>query len=133
MYTLNRATLIGNLTRDPEVRVTPGGTNVANFSVATSYSKTDNGQRVEKTEFHHIVAFGRLAEIIQQYVTKGRKVFVEGHLQTREWETQDGLKRNRTEIVAESLIILDKPSHKPESSPTEGNNEPEIKPEDIPF
>ncbi len=106
---LNRAQIIGNLTRDPETRTTPNGQLVANFSVATSYVwKDQSGQRQEKPEYHNIVAWGKLAEICQQYLGKGRKVYVEGRLQTRDWEGQDGVKRYRTEIVAETMIMLDR-------------------------
>lgn len=106
---LNRATIIGNLTRDPEVRTTTTGQTVASFGVATNRSWTDaSGQRQEKAEFHNIVAWGKLAEICGQYLNKGRKVYIEGRLQTREWEGQDGAKRNRTEIVTENMIMLDR-------------------------
>jgi single-strand DNA-binding protein len=117
--TLNRAQIIGNLTRDPELRNTTSGQTVANFGVATSSIWTDAaGQRQEKTEFHSIVAWGKLAEICGQYLAKGRKVFVEGRLQTREWETQDGQKRTRTEIVADTMIMLD---GKPQGAPSSGS------------
>lgn len=110
MMSLNRAQLIGNLTRDPELRTITSGQTVANFSVATSSVWTDNaGQRQEKTEFHSIVAWAKLADICGQYLVKGRRVFVEGRLQTREWETQDGQKRQKTEIVADNVIMLDRP------------------------
>lgn len=106
---LNRAMIIGNLTRDPETRTTPNGQTVANFSVATTHTyKDQTGNRVEKPEYHNIVAWGKLAEICQQYLGKGRKVYVEGRLQTRDWEGQDGVKRYRTEIVAENMIMLDR-------------------------
>ncbi|HWR00136.1 MAG TPA: single-stranded DNA-binding protein [Candidatus Methylomirabilis sp.] len=110
MMSLNRAQLIGNLTRDPELRTTTSGQTVANFSVATSSVWTDSaGQRQEKTEFHNIVAWGKLADICGQYLVKGRRVFVEGRLQTRDWETQDGQKRQKTEVVADNVIMLDRP------------------------
>lgn len=106
---LNRATIIGNLTRDPEIKTTTTGKNVASFGVATNYTWTDaSGQKQEKAEFHNIVAWGKLADICGQYLAKGRKVYVEGRLQTREWEGQDGAKRNRTEIVCENMIMLDR-------------------------
>lgn len=106
---LNRAMVIGNLTRDPEVRTTTSGKSVASFSVATSSQWTDAaGQRQEKTEFHNIVAWGKLADICGQYLVKGKKVYVEGRLQTREWEAQDGAKRQRTEIICENMIMLDR-------------------------
>src|SRR5512133_783547 len=106
---LNRAQIIGNLTRDPETRTTPNGQTVANFSVATSHVWKDaSGAKQEKSEYHNIVAWGKLAEICQQFLGKGRKVFVEGRLQTRDWEGQDGVKRYRTEIIAENMIMLDR-------------------------
>lgn len=108
MYSLNRATLIGNLTREPETRQTPGGQSVCSFSVATNRAWTGNdGVKQDATEFHNIVAWGKLADICGQYLSKGKKVYVEGRLQTRDWEGQDGVKRYRTEIVAENLIMLD--------------------------
>ncbi len=149
---LNRATIIGNLTRDPETRTTPNGQTVANFSVATSHFWKDAaGVRQEKTEYHNIVAWGKLAEICQQYLGKGRKVYAEGRLQTRDWEGQDGVKRYRTEIVAENVIMLDRApegtnNFTPRTGPAvsaedEQHNQPpktnspddEIKVEDIPF
>lgn len=106
---LNRAMIIGNLTRDPEVRTTTTGQNVASFGVATNHSWTDkSGQKQERAEFHNIVVWGKLAEICGQYLSKGRKVYIEGRLQTREWEGQDGAKRSRTEIIAENMIMLDR-------------------------
>jgi single-strand DNA-binding protein len=147
---LNKAMVIGNLTRDPETRTTPSGQSVANFSVATSHFwKDQQGQRQEKTEYHNIVAWGKLAEIVQQYLGKGRKVYVEGRLQTRDWEGQDGVKRYRTEIVAENMIMLDRAPEgsmsragapaagapmAPQSAPVPPSSpDDEIKIEDIPF
>lgn len=106
---LNRAQLIGNLTRDPELRQIPGGSTVASFGIATNFSWTDQGgQRQEKVEFHNIVAWRKLAEICGQYLKKGSKVYIEGRIQTRDWEGEDGVKRYRTEIVAENMIMLDR-------------------------
>ncbi len=108
---LNRAMLIGNLTRDPELKTLPSGQNVATLGVATNRTYVDkNGARQEQTEFHDVVAWGKLAEICSQYLGKGRKVFVEGRLQTREWEGQDGIKRRRTEVIADNIIMLDRPT-----------------------
>jgi single-strand DNA-binding protein len=113
-FSLNRAQLIGNLTRDPEVRVA-GTQKVATFGVATSLSWTDQtGQKKEKTEFHSVVAWRKLAEICEQYLRKGQKVYIEGRMQTRDWEGEDGVKRYKTEIVAENMIMLGK---KGESTP----------------
>lgn len=103
---LNKAIIVGRVTQDPEVRTTTGGTQVANYSVATNrFSKGQDGQRQEFTEYHNIVAWGRLAEISSQYLQKGALVMVEGRLQTRNWEGQDGVKRYRTEIVAENMQL----------------------------
>lgn len=106
---LNRAQIIGNLTRDPEVRQTPNGVSVASFGVATNFRWTDqSGQIQERVEFHNIVAWRKLAEICAQYLHRGSKVFIEGKLQTRDWEGEDGVKRYKTEIVADNMIMLDK-------------------------
>lgn len=107
--TLNRVMLIGNLTRDPEVRVTATGTSVAQLGIATNRVWTNKmGQRQEEVEYHTIVAWGKLSDICQKYLAKGRKVYVEGRIKSREWVGQDGVKRNRTEIIAENLIMLDR-------------------------
>lgn len=106
---LNKVMLIGNLTRDPEIKTTPNGQSVASFSLATNLIWTDqSGQRQEKVEFHNIVAWRKLADICGQYLRKGSKVYVEGRLQTRDWTGQDGIKRYRTEIVLENMIMLDR-------------------------
>jgi single-strand DNA-binding protein len=106
---LNKVMLIGRVVKKPEMRSTPSGQNVSSFSVVTNRMWTDkNGQKQEKAEFHNIVAWGRLADIASQYLDKGKKIYVEGHLQTRDWEGQDGNKRYRTEIVADNFIMLDK-------------------------
>jgi len=106
-FSLNRAQVVGNLTRDPEMRYTPNGQAVCNFGVATNRRWRDkDGNQQEATEFHNIVAWGKLAEFSSQFLHKGNKVYVEGRLQTRSWEGQDGQKRNRTEIVMENFITL---------------------------
>ncbi len=148
---LNRAMIIGNLTRDPEMRTTATGQTVANFGVATNHVwKDQSGQKQEKAEFHNIVAWGKLAEICGQYLGKGRKVYVEGRLQTRDWEDKEGGKRKTTEIVAENMIMLDRGNGAGEGTaaagatrravPAEavpmnagGNDAEEIRVEDIPF
>ncbi len=105
---LNKAMIIGNLTRDPESRTTPSGQTVTNFSVATNLIWTDaSGEKQKKAEFHNVVAWRKLGEICAQYLKKGNKVYIEGRLQTRDWEGQDGVKRYRTEIVADNMIMLD--------------------------
>jgi len=108
---LNKAMIIGNVTRDPEVRQTANGASVATFSVATNFFWNDPaGQRQERVEFHNVVAWRKLAEICGQYLRKGSKVYIEGRLQTRDWVGKDGLKRYSTEIIAENMIMLDRPS-----------------------
>ncbi len=105
---LNKAMIIGNLTRDPELRTTPGGQQVANFGVATNRQwKNAAGERQEAVEFHNVVVWGKLAEICAQYLAKGRRAYFEGRLQTQQWEAQDGSKRSRTEVVADDMILLD--------------------------
>ncbi|HEY1075020.1 MAG TPA: single-stranded DNA-binding protein [Patescibacteria group bacterium] len=107
MFSLNRATLIGNLTRDPELRQTPSGQSVASFAVATNRRwTTQQGDTQDATEFHEVVAWGKLAEISEQLLGKGKKVYIEGRLQTRTWDAPDGSKRQRTEIIAENIIAL---------------------------
>ncbi len=156
MYSLNRAQVIGNVTRDPEVRQTAGNQAVASFSVATNRTWTDqSGQKQEKAEFHNIVAWGKLAEIVGQYVKKGRKLFVEGRMQTSSWEGEDGKPRYKTEVVAENIILLDRsgtptgegsdaayerqPSSTPARAPKESQNIPSEAPaeemslDDLPF
>jgi len=104
---LNRAMIIGNMTRDPEVRTIPSGQAVANFGIATNRSWTgQDGKKQTAVEYHNIVVWGKLAEICGQYLKKGQKVYIEGRLQTRDWEGQDGVKRTKTEIVAENMIML---------------------------
>lgn len=152
MYSLNKALVIGNVTRDPEIRQTSSGQSVCSFGIATNRAWTDaSGQKQEEAEFHNIVAWGKLADICGQYLGKGRKVYVEGRLKTREWEGQDGQKRRTTEIIAENLIILDRAGNPaggmpsadrpapapfapaaPKADPAP-NPDDEIRVEDIPF
>ena len=104
---VNKVILIGNLGSDPEVRYTQGGQAFANFNIATSESWTDKaGQRQDKTEWHKIVAWGKLAELCGEYLSKGRQVYVEGKLQTRPWEDRDGNKRSTTEVTAREITFL---------------------------
>lgn len=106
MSDLNRVMLIGRLGRDPESRYMPNGKAVVNFSVATSERWKKDGEAQERTEWHNIVAFEKLAEIIAQYLKKGAQVFIEGKLQTRKWQDKDGKDRYTTEIVASSMQML---------------------------
>ncbi len=157
MY-LNKVTLYGNLTRDPEIKALPGGQQVANFSIATNrVYKDKNGAKQEMTEFHNVVAFGRTAEVIAQYLKKGRPIFVEGRIQTRSWEAE-GKKNYRTEIIVENFQFgpggneggsgnssyagassAAHPAEASQEAPDFGSGEQiqypeeEINPEDIPF
>lgn len=104
---LNKVMIIGHLGRDPEMRYTPSGRPVTSFSVATSRSwNTSNGERRTETEWFNVVAWGSLAEICNQYLKKGQQVYIEGRLQTRRWEDDDGNKRSTTEVVAREMIML---------------------------
>lgn len=149
-FSLNRATILGNITRDPESRTTTSGQNVVSFSVATSRRWKDqtSGEMKEVTEFHNCVAWAKLAQTISTYCRKGSKVYVEGRLQTRSWDDPTGVKKYRTEIVADNLIMLDKKGDLPAgqaggpvsaAGPTEDKTAPpapsetEINIEDIPF
>ncbi len=110
MAGVNKVILIGNLGRDPELRYTQGGQAVASFSIATTESFTKkSGERDERTEWHRIVAWGRTAELCAQYLSKGRTVYIEGRLQTREWENKEGQKQRTTEVVAQTVQFLGGP------------------------
>ena len=159
---LNRVQLIGNLTRDPELRYTPSGTAVCSFSIATNRSWTnDAGEKKDEVEFHRIVSWNKLAELCSQFLVKGRKVFVEGRLQTRSWAAQDGTQKQTTEIIISDMILLDskrngeqevaaaeeevsdtpkkaakstvKKAEKEDEEVVEAPKEDEIAPDDIPF
>lgn len=105
---LNRVQLIGNLTRDPELRYTPNGTAVCSFGIATNRNwTTDAGEKKDEAEFHNIVSWNKLAELCSQFLVKGSKVFVEGRLATRSWQAQDGTQKSKTEIVISDMILLD--------------------------
>ena len=142
MAGINKAILIGRLGRDPEVRYTPDGTAVANFSIATSEEWKDKGtgERKERTEWHRIVAFRKLGELCGEYLSKGRQVYVEGRLQTRSWE-KDGVTRYTTEIVASDVQFLGAKDSAnsggqaltPQDSDTSGAPDSETIDDDIPF
>lgn len=125
---INKAIIVGNLTRDPEMRYTPNGQAVATFGVATNRRWTTNGEQKEETEFHNVVAWGKLAEICSQLLKKGRKVYIEGRLRTRQWEGKDGVMRRRTEIVALDMVVLDRPG----GIATEGTPEEPVIEEEAP-
>ena len=153
---LNRVQLIGNLTRDPELRYTPNGKAVVTFSIATNRGwTTESGEKRDEVDFHRVVAWNKLAEICSQFLTKGRKVYVEGRLATRNWTGQDGQQKSTTEVVIDDMILLDGrsgsgggashdgSSHGDDHSDDHGSkasapkaqqhDEEEIAPDDIPF
>ena len=145
---LNKVQLIGNITQDIELKQTPSGQNVCSFSLATNRNWVDgSGVKQEVAEFHSIVLWGKLAEIAGQYLHKGKKIYIEWRLQTRNWEAQDGTKRYKTEIVGENMIMLDGNRSADNASPSYQTNdfsswavkksqpkqEEEISIEDIPF
>jgi single-strand DNA-binding protein len=158
---LNQAEVVGNITRDPELRQTPNGNSVVSFGVATNFAWKDRaGESQEKTEFHNVVAWDELAKALNENVKKGRKVYIRGRLQTRSWETPDGNKRYTTEIIAESALALGVPNaeigtaavstdvqvsqpqakeegaavpENPAGAVPAVNYESEVKPEDLPF
>ncbi len=113
---LNRVQLIGNLTRDPELRYTPTGTAVCSFGMATNRSwTTDTGEKRDEAEFHRIVAWNKLAELCSQFLTKGKKVYVEGRLSTRSWNAQDGTQKTTTEIIISDMILVDSSGRRTET------------------
>ncbi len=144
---LNKVFLIGNLTRDPELKTLPSGTAVVSFGVATNRVWNDQkGEKKEDTQFHNVVSFGRQAEVINQYMKKGSMIFVEGRIQTRSWDAQDGSKRYATEIVAERIQFGPRTGGKSDMSginqdskgsnkemPVIDLNSEDIKSEDLPF
>lgn len=137
--------IIGNATRDPEIKTTTTGQVIAHLVIATNFTWRDQaGNRQSKVEYHRVIAWRRLAEIIKQFIHKGSKVYIEGRMQTRSWEDQTGNKRYLTEVVADNLIILDSrqqagPETDPENALAEdfvqptADGEQEISIEDIPF
>ena len=135
---LNKVQLIGNLTRDPELRTTPNGATVCTFGVATNSAwRTSDGVLEESTEFHNIVSWNKLAEICAQLLRKGMKVYVEGELRTRTWEDESGQKRWKTEIKISDMIVLGRArgSEKvvEKEIPVEEEKDEEVKPEDVLF
>jgi len=131
---LNKVFILGNLTNDPLVRALPSGQSVVNFSVATNRFYTDkSGEKKQDTEFHNIVAFGRNAEIVQQYLKKGSMVLVEGRLQTRNWQDSSGIKKYKTEIIVEKLQLGPKNTSQPGFNPQKQAREETVIKENIPI
>ncbi len=143
MAGINKVILVGRLGRDPEVRYTPDGTAVANFTIATSEEWKDKatGEKKERTEWHRIVAWRRLGEICGEYLSKGKQVYIEGRIQTREWEDRDGNRRFTTEIVASDVQFLGgrepmdtaRPPAEPPAPDFSGSSDSEATDDDIPF
>lgn len=143
MASINKVILIGNLGNDPEVRYLPSGQPVANFNIATTEKWTGkDGNPGEKTEWHRIVVFGKQAENCKEYLKKGRQVYVEGRIQTREWDDKEGQKRRTTEIIANTVQFLGSGggtgrgrTENADTGASGGNNEPSIlgNEDDIPF
>ena len=145
MHALNKAQIIGNLTRVPELKKTEKGQSVCTIGVATNRYWTDaNGVKKDEAEFHNVVCWGKLAEICAEYLQKGTKAFFEGRLQTRSWEDEGGIKHYRTEIVAQDMIILSPKGDKSFSAepeiesiqvkvPTKNTADSNVAPEDLPF
>lgn len=147
---LNKAILIGNLTKDPELRSLPSGAALTTFSIATNRTwKDKSGEKKQEVQFHNIVIFGRIAEVAKQYLHKGDPVYIEGRIQTRSWEGKDGVKRYTTEIIAENMQLMGTRGGGNRGPATSENNlresapqeqldtiqypEEEINPDDIPF
>jgi single-strand DNA-binding protein len=137
MVSVNRITVIGNLGNEPEMRFTPSGRPVTSFRVATNWRyTTPDGERKEETEWFTVVAWGRLAEQCNQFLTKGRLVYVEGRLRLRQWDGQDGQRRSKNEIVADRVKFLDRQAAAAiatETTKTDENESGVIEPDDIPF
>ncbi len=140
MSSVNKALIIGNLGQDPEIKYTQSGSPVANLSVATSerWKDKNTGEQKEQTEWHRVVVFGRLAEIAEQYLKKGSKVFIEGKIQTRDWEDADGNKKYTTEVVAREMTMLDSRASSGSNAPSsddsdKGDPKDNKFEEDIPF
>jgi single-strand DNA-binding protein len=126
---LNRVQLIGNLTRDPELRYTPSGKAVCSIGLATNRSwTTETGEKHDEPEFHRIIAWNKLAELCSQFLVKGRKIYVEGRLSTRNWTTQEGQQRSVTEVVIDDMILLDKAGATDKDGEVEKESTPPAKP-----
>ena len=142
MASLNKVMIIGNLGKDPEMRYTPAGLPVANFTVAVNRRTRgrDGGEGRDETEWFNVVAFDKLAETCNQYLQKGKQVFIEGRLQTRTWDDQQGQKHSRTEVIARDMVMLGSRDRQAEAAGTAGEDEynlpppgPEDKEDDLPF
>jgi len=139
MVSLNKIMVMGNLGMDPEMRYTPQGTPVTNFSVAVNrYFNDSNGERQSETEWFRVEAWRQLAEVCNQYLAKGSRAYIEGRFRSRTWQGNDGQTRYSSEIVAERVIFLDRPGGQQSSGPADTYNEessapPSLEPDDLPF
>ena len=143
MGSVNKVILVGNLGRDAELRYTPGGAAVLNFSMATTETWKDKAtnEKKEQTEWHKVVYWGRPAEAIKDFLVKGKQIYLEGRLQTRQWEDKEGQKRYTTEVKADKVVLLGgpggrgggDPSRSPGGSPAGGGETPALTDDDIPF
>jgi single-strand DNA-binding protein len=140
MSSINKILIMGNIGSDPELRYTPSGTPVCSFRVATNrYYNTPEGERKEETEWFSVVTWKKTAESCNQFLTKGQRVYVEGRIKTRNWESPDGLKHYKQEVIAQQVIFLDrkgngqKPEDANEGKPDDDNDTEHIEPKDIPF
>jgi len=134
MAGINKVILVGNLGKDPEIRYTPSGTAIANFTIATSetYNKKDGSGKETKTEWHNIVAFNKLAEICGEYLSKGKQVYIEGKIQYRTWDDKDGNKKYTTEIIANTMQMLGRKEEADKGNDVEGKKgAPDL--DDVPF
>lgn len=122
---LNKAELIGNMTANPEVKSLPSGQSIASFSIATNYTWRDakTKEKQKNTEFHSVIAWGKLAGVVEKYLKKGDKVYIDGRLHTRSWEGKDKVKRSKTEIIAQNLIMLGGARDKSDDKATQANEE----------
>ncbi len=131
---VNKVIIVGNLGQEPEARFTPSGTAVTNLSIATNESwKNQNGEFVDKTEWHRVVIYGKMAETASEFMHKGTMVYVEGRLQTREWEDQNQNKRKTTEIICDNFTMLGKRSESPAKPETSDGEKEQEQDDDLPF
>ncbi len=134
MRSINKVIIIGNVTRDPEIKQTVSGQPIATFGIATNRDwMTRNGEHHTSSEFHEVVAWSKLADICSKYIRKGKLVYIEGYLKTRSWDTPEGVKKFRTEIVVNDLIMLDKRTNGDPAGESMGGEMMEPMPEDMPM
>ena len=135
MNGVNKAIILGTLGADPEVRVMDGGNRVANISVATNRAyKNKSGEKIDETEWHRVVFWGKLAEIVEKYVKKGSKIYIEGRIVTRKWDDKENVTRYTTEIVANEMTMVGRNTSQPSQDDSPSNDViPDTEPDDLPF